>query len=123
MTSKRLASAVATAVLAGAAAHAEPPAGQGGSTAAPSALEAQVGAAKTAMMKDPPTALQRSLEALSTAQADAKDPKQAEKIATAQWLQGEALQRMGRADEAAPVIAQALATVKARFPNSKLHGD
>ena len=49
-------------------------------------------------------------------------PARAEHIATAQWLQGEALLRLNRLDEANPVIKEGLAAV-AGAPNTKLHGD
>jgi signal transduction histidine kinase len=120
---KRLAGAAAAAILLGsaAAAHAAEPAPQAASQPA-DAFESRVAAAKAAMMADPPTALQRSLEALDLAKGRA-DSAQAEHIATAQWLQGEALLRLNRPDEAAPAIEQGLATASARLPNSKLHGD
>ena len=117
---KRLAFAVAAAVLLGSAAvsRAEAPAAP-----PPASFEGRVEAAKVAMMTDPQVALQRSAEALNAAQRQVGDPKQAEHIATAQWLQGESLLRLNKLDDAAPVIAQGLATAAARAPNSKLHGD
>jgi len=119
--SKLLASAAAAALVMGAstAVRAEaPPA-----PVAPASFEGRVAAAKVAMMADPQTAYLRSGEALAVAQAQAGDPRQAEHVATAQWLQGEALLRLSKLDEAGPVIAQGLATAAARAPNSKLHGD
>ena len=74
------------------------------------------------MMADPQAALTLSLDALALAQREA-EPVRPEHLATAQWLQGEALLRLNRPKEAAPVIAQGLATAAARAPNSKLHGD
>ena len=119
MTSRRLAG-VAAAILLGSAAvaHAEAPAG--GSPA--DAFEGRVAAAKAAMMADPPAALQRSIEALDLARRQG-GAAQAEHIATAQWLHGEALLRLNRTDDAGPPIAEGLATAAARLPNSKLHGD
>ncbi len=90
---------------------------------APNSFDSRVAAAKTAMVVDPQIALARSLEALAIARGQAGDPKQAEHIATAQWLQGEALLRLNQLDAAGPVIAQGLAVAAARLPNSKLHGD
>ena len=123
MTSRRLAGVMTAAILLGsaAAAHAAEPAPQAASQPA-DAFEGRVAAAKAAMMTDPPTALQRSLEALDLAKGRV-DSAQAEHIATAQWLQGEALLRLNRPDEAAPAIDQGLATATARLPNSKLQGD
>ena len=91
--------------------------------AAADAFQARVDAAKSAMMADPPTALQDALQALDLAKREAAGPTQPEHVATAQWLQGEALLRLNRLPEAAPVIEQALATAAARVPDSKLHGD
>ncbi len=116
-----LAGCAAAALLlgAGAPAHAEGPALR--PAISPNGFEAKVAAAKAAMMADPAAALQRAQEALAAARAQPGD--QAEPVATAQWLQGEALVRMNRPAAAAPVIDQALATAVARVPNSKLHGD
>jgi signal transduction histidine kinase len=82
----------------------------------------RIAAAKAAMMAEPQTALKRALEALDLARRQA-GPAQAERIATAQWLEGEALLRLNRPKAAAPVIAEGLATAAARVPNSKLAGD
>ena len=90
---------------------------------APASFEGRVAAAKVAMMADPQAAYRRSAEALEAAQRQTDDPRQAEHLATAQWLQGEALLRLNKLDEASLVIAQGLATAAARAPNSKLHGD
>ena len=77
---------------------------------------------KTAMMGDPQAALGLSIQALSLAKtAGPGDP--ALRVATAQWLEGEALARVGRPAEAVPIIDQALAVVSAHQPNGKLHGD
>ena len=118
MTSRRLAGAAAAAILlasAWAAQAGAPPAAQG-------AFETRVAAAKTAMMADPQGALALSLEALALARRE-PGPAQAEQVATAEWLEDESLSRLNRVDEAAPVIAEALAAAAARAPNSKLHGD
>jgi len=118
MTGRRLAGLAAGALLSvAAAAHAG-----AASPAAPEAsFETRVGAAKTAMMSDPQEALARALEALAIARAERGDA--AQDVATAQWLEGEALWRLNRLSEAASVVEQGLATAAARTPNSKLHGD
>ncbi|HEX7943523.1 MAG TPA: ATP-binding protein, partial [Phenylobacterium sp.] len=67
-------------------------------------------------------ALARSAEALQVARAHA-DAQQAVRIATAQWLQGEALMRLNRLDDAAAILDQALAVVAVKAPNTKLHAD
>ena len=79
-----------------------------------------VAEAKTAMMADPEAALQRATVALAVARLQ---PAAGVRVATAQWLQGEALLRLNRLDEAAPVIRQGLSTAAAQAPNTKLHGD
>ena len=121
MTSTRLIGAIATAVLlaTAASARAEAPV----MPPASGSFNGRVAAAKTAMVVDPQIALVRSLEALEVARGQAGDPKQAVHIATAQWLQGEALLRLNRLDDATPAIIQGLAVAAERAPNSKLHGD
>ena len=92
----------------------------GGAT--PTPFETKVAAAKTAMMGDPQAALARSSEALLEARR-LPAPKQATQVATAQWLQGEALFRLSRLEEAAAVLDQALTVAAVEAPNSKLHAD
>ena len=92
------------------------------STAPDTPFDARLAAAKAAMMGDPQTALTLSGQALDLAKA-ADGPKRSEQIASAQWLQGEALLRLDRVDEAAPVVAAGLAVVVVQAPNTKLHGD
>lgn len=86
------------------------------------AFEAKATAAKSAMMADPKSALARSTEALAIAEA-APTAERPILVATAQWLQGEALMRLRRPQEAAPVIDLALSVVAEKVPNTKLHGD
>jgi signal transduction histidine kinase/CheY-like chemotaxis protein len=87
-----------------------------------SPIDKQLAAAKDAMMGDPAAALTLSSQALAMAKADA-GPHRDQEIAAAQWLQGEALLRLNRSDEAAPVIAAGLAVAAQKVPNTKLHGD
>ena len=88
----------------------------------PSAFDAAITKTKTAMMGDPQAALGLSLRAVSLAKtAGSGDPSL--RVATAQWLEGEALSRVGRPGEAVPIIDQALAVVSVHQPNSKLQGD
>ncbi|MBU1376554.1 MAG: tetratricopeptide repeat protein [Alphaproteobacteria bacterium] len=84
--------------------------------AAPDAFETRVAASKSAMMVDPQVALREAVAAEKAAGA------KSERTATAQWLQGEALLRLNRLNDAKPVIAAGLAAV-AKTPNTKLHGD
>jgi signal transduction histidine kinase/CheY-like chemotaxis protein len=108
-----LVAAPLAATAAAAAATASPP---------PSPIDARLAAAKAAMMGDPQAALTLSIQALDLAKAD-KGPRRSEEIASAQWLQGEALLRLNRSSEAVPVIAAGLAVAAAQAPNTKLHGD
>jgi diguanylate cyclase (GGDEF)-like protein len=92
----------------------------------PAAIQAQfdsrIAETKASMMTDPAVALakaraaERVAETLPSAQSEMA-------CATSQWLAGEALTRLGRPQDAAPVIAKALATVQRLQPGSKLHGD
>ncbi len=123
MTARRILRAAAAALIcaapglpAGAAAR-PPPA------ADISAFDSQVGAAKAAMMGAPQEALARAQGALTLARGQDGDPRRAVKIATAQWLEGEALLRLNRLAEARPIVDAALASVAVSAPNSKLHGD
>ena len=90
------------------------------STASP--FGTRLAAAKDAMMGDPQAALTLSAQALDLAKADS-GPGRALRIASAQWLQGEALLRLNRVPEAVPVVSAGLAVVAAQAPNTKLHGD
>ncbi len=87
-----------------------------------SPIDAHLAGAKDAMMGDPASALTLSTQALQMAKADA-GPRRDQEIATAQWLQGEALLRLNRPDDAAPVLAAGLAMAVAKTPDTKLHGD
>ena len=88
----------------------------------PSSFDDAIAKTKAAMMGDPQAALGLSLSAVTLAKtAGPGDP--ALRVATAQWLEGEALSRTGRPGDAVPIIDQALAVVSARQSNSKLHGD
>lgn len=86
---------------------------------ATSPFEARVADARAAMMADPAAALRIANE------AEALLPVESAPIerATAEWLQGEALNRMNRVDEAIPVLDRALATAAEFAPNSKLQAD
>jgi len=80
-------------------------------------FEAQVAAARQAMMADPAVALEQAQAAEGLAGADPA------RRATAQWLAGEALNRLNRADEAAPILDEALAAASAAAPGGKLEAD
>lgn len=80
-------------------------------------------AAQSAMSSDIPTALKmaNSASAEIDAQPDSKAKRRA--AATAAWLKAEALCRLNRCEEAAPVANSALAAISEIEPNSKLQGD
>jgi diguanylate cyclase (GGDEF)-like protein len=85
-------------------------------------FEARISSTKAAMMSDPETALFNARAAGNLAKSLSAD-KAAIAVATSQWLQGEALTRLGKPSEAAPIVSGALATVARLQPNSKLYGD
>jgi diguanylate cyclase (GGDEF)-like protein len=85
-------------------------------------FEASISSTKAAMMSDPETALENARTAGRIAKSlPAKEAEIA--IATSHWLQGEALTRLGKPADAAPIVAGALASVARLQPNTKLHGD
>lgn len=94
--------------------------------AAPLPLDEQFAArianTKSAMMSDPEIALENA-RAAGVLAASLPADKSAIARATSQWLQGEALTRLGKPATAAPIVAGALATVAQLDPESKLHGD
>jgi signal transduction histidine kinase len=85
--------------------------------AQPASFDQKVTAAKSAMMANPATALDAAEQARALAGSDAT------KIATADWLRGEALNRLNRAPEATKILEAALRSVKATAPDVKLYGD
>jgi signal transduction histidine kinase/CheY-like chemotaxis protein len=122
MRLKQLAFATGAAVVLATAPQARAYAPEAAAVEAPTPFDAKVQAAKSAMMADPQAALGQSLAALAAARREG-GPRKSEHIATAQWLQGEALLRLNRLEEAAPVIEDGLAAVAKGSPNTKLHGD
>ena len=85
--------------------------------AAKAPFDEQIAAAKAAMMANPATALTAAEQARALAGADTV------KLATADWLKGEALNRLNRAQDAVKILDQALTSVDAAAPNTKLKGD
>ncbi len=85
-------------------------------------FEARIASTKASMMSDPETALTNARAAGNIAKSlPASEAEIA--VATSQWLQGEALTRLGKPSEAAPIVSGALASVARLQPNSKLYGD
>ena len=88
-----------------------------------SGFDGLIDASKMAMMTDPQIAYDRAHQALRLAPSAPDAKTRSVRTATAQWLEAEALIRTDRAQDALPVIAQALSTIQRDNPNSKLHGD
>ena len=88
-----------------------------------SRFDAEVTAAKTAMMGDPETAL-RHARAIIALSAATRDPvaRQIE-AATGYWLEGEALIRVNRPEEARPAIDRGMAIATRHANRTKLHAD
>ncbi len=85
-------------------------------------FEAALSDAKTALMANPESVTQKS-EGLLALAREASDPKtQAMEVATAQWLQAEALTRTGKGENALPLLNHAIESISA-YPKVKLHGD
>jgi signal transduction histidine kinase len=84
-------------------------------------FDGYVAAAKQTMMGDPGAALGEASAALAMAHKEAAGPGQSAHAATAQWLQGEALVRLNRLDEAQAAIRAGLDSA-ASLPDAKLHG-
>ena len=99
-------------------------AGSGAALASPAPVtpfDSAIGRARGAMMADPQAALVASRQALVLAPQGQGDASL--RIATAQWLEAEALSRTGHVQEAVPIIEQALKVASQRAPRSKLQGD
>jgi signal transduction histidine kinase len=85
--------------------------------------EATVADANATMLVDPAKALPKAVVAERYGAQIASEHARGVAIATAQWLQGEALLRINDPDKADPLIRGALASVKRYQPRSKLHAD
>ncbi|MBV7255627.1 EAL domain-containing protein [Pacificimonas sp. WHA3] len=83
--------------------------------------ESEIAAAKAKMMTDPGSALFHARAARRLVHKASNHDVVA--IAGTEWLEGEALTRLNRAEEARPVLEQALQTVRRAAPRTKLHGD
>ena len=83
----------------------------------------EVEAAKAAMVGEPGEALDHARRALALCARPGTDGRSGVAVATARWLEGEALVRLERPAEAERVIAQALKIVDRQAPDTKLQGD
>ena len=86
-------------------------------------VQAEISAATDTMVDAPQAALGAARLAESRAKEHPASPERERALATAGWLQGEALIRVNRPAEALPAIGAALARVQAVAPGGKLEGD
>jgi signal transduction histidine kinase/ActR/RegA family two-component response regulator len=86
-------------------------------------FERRVAAVRANMLSEPGEALKLAQAAEATAAGEPTGTVRELDLATARWLRGEAMIRQNHAREAKPIIDQALATVTALAPNTKLQGD
>ncbi|MEX1250075.1 MAG: ATP-binding protein [Hyphomonas sp.] len=92
--------------------------------AAPTPFEQAVAAAKSKMMADPAAAYELALEVGNIASSDElAGTAQTDETATALWLEGEALNRLNRVNEAIPRLEQGLEIARAQASDEKVFGD
>ncbi|MEP1420608.1 MAG: EAL domain-containing protein [Erythrobacter sp.] len=91
------------------------------STTDQAGFDAAITEAKSMMMADSAAALESAVKAERLVTGETQEAQKAR--LTAQWLKGEALMRLNRADEAAQTIRTAITEINANFPGSKLHAD
>ncbi|WP_374944532.1 ATP-binding protein [Sphingomonas sp.] len=87
------------------------------------AFDQSIAQTKKAMMGDPQHALASARAALALAERLPPSRRAHIAVATARWLNGEALIFMNQATDAAPITGSALRDVERFDRNSKLHGD
>jgi len=90
---------------------------------APARYDALIASAKDTMMGDPSRALALARDAEAVAAALPAHRAATADVAQAEWLQGEALSRLERPDDALPILEKALSAVTRTAPGSRLHGD
>lgn len=86
-------------------------------------FEAQVAAAKAAMMGDPAAALRHARAATSLGRVNPDANARRIEEATGYWLEAEALIRVNQPQQARPVIDRAMGIVGQHGANTKLHAD
>ena len=87
------------------------------------AFEAQIADAKQTMMADPKAALEKARKADALARAKQDSAQQREAVATSLWLEGEALTRVNKIDEAHAAIDKALKLAAADGKTTRLDAD
>jgi diguanylate cyclase (GGDEF)-like protein len=94
--------------------------------AAPNSVQSEFAAAiadtKSSMMANPQRALSKAKYAETLARSMTRKTSSID-IITSQWLQGEALTRLNRPEEALPINTAALSLIAIKQPKSKLHAD
>lgn len=90
---------------------------------ATAAYEAAIDEASAAMMRDPGVALEAAQRAAATIATQAQSAESAEMLARSEWLQAEALTRLGRPVDAAPVADSAINRLGANPAPTKLYAD
>ncbi|QUL38703.1 EAL domain-containing protein [Erythrobacter sp. JK5] len=85
------------------------------------AFDTAIAEAKSLMMADSASALALARDAKRQVKGNSADARK--NRLTAQWLEGEALMRLNRADEAGTIIEAALKETARSFPDDKLHAD
>ena len=88
-----------------------------------SAFETAIGEARSAMMRDPAQALELSAQAEALIGDNVPAEVRNESLATVNWLQAEALTRLGRPNEAQPVAERALELLGEEPRYTKLYAD
>lgn len=89
----------------------------------PVAIDRILDQARSSMMGDPATTIQLARTAETEINQVARSRECAIQLATAKWLQGEALLRLRRGQAAEGALRQALSLVTRIAPGSKLNGD
>src|SRR5688572_10379215 len=88
-----------------------------------SPFETRVAAAKAAMMGDPEAALRHARAATALSRNNPNARARLIEEATSYWLEGEALIRVNRPEEARPVIDRGMAIASRHAARTKLHAD
>ena len=84
-------------------------------------FEATISQAKSRMMADPASALNLARKAKTMVKGDHKSKEMGE--LTARWLEGEALMRLNRGEEAAGLIESALSQASGSYTDRKIYAD
>ena len=113
--------AIAIATIVAAAAQAAQPAG--GTAPGWTAFTAQIDDAKQTMMADPKAALEKARAANALARALPGSAQRTEAVATSLWLEGEAMTRINKVDDAKVAIDEALVLADADGKTTRLDGD